>query len=63
MPTFHQSLLDVGVEIAEDGAMAVVVLPEEPRDPRDRLLNRVLFVAVGVVAVLLVYSLLDAYVF
>ena len=43
--------------------MAVVVLPEEPRDRRDRLLNRVLFVAVGVVAVLLVYSLLDAYVF
>ena len=63
MPTFHQSLLEVGVEIAEDGAMAVVVLPEEPRDRRDRLLNRVLFVAVGVVAVLLVYSLLDAYVF
>jgi len=44
-------------------AMAIVVLPEGPRDRWDRILNAILVLAVAFVVALLVYSLLDAYVF
>jgi hypothetical protein len=41
--------------------VAIAALPEDPRDPGERQLERIAMFAVGIVVGLFVYAMLDAY--